>query len=912
MSAGLLRTSALRRLAVGVSVAVVASLSGMTGAQAAAPPPSYELTWPGGGSRQIAADGAGHVYAPFEDTVREFDETGDLIRTLPSPPPGQPDSGNSIGTMTVAVAGTGEIYALEGSGANRRVLRWTPEGAFDVVFNGVTSGWDVIGMAVGPQGEFYVLNVEDRNEVTKFDRDGQFLLRINGPAAVGPETEHNPSNFARMAVDRDGRLLVTDHSANIVRVYDTQGKEGKEVASIGKGTGGPRSLSAPQAITTDTARNVYVTEEVGRVQVFTAAGTYVTSWGSAGDRPGQFLGPVSITIGSNGRVLVADRVGVTRDSYGTPRVQVFSPHGHVTRQPASSVQSWGVPGIGVAQFRGPRVLAVATDGSFYVADGAGSRIQHFNAAMEFLGAWGNPGSVYGYFTDIGGIATAPDGSVLVTDTATGKIQQFTAAGVLVRSWGGLGTAPGTFRGAYGVAVASDGTVYVTDRGNARVQVFSATGTWLRSWGSAGTGHGQFAGPVGITVRGQGGADEVYVADQLNRRVQVFAPDGTFLRTLGAAGSGGPALRSPQRVAVEAEGNTYVVDVDANQVFSYAPDGSYLAPVGTPGSEAGQLLSPSDIAVDRTGAIVIADRGNDRVQRFSVPTARYYAPTLLHSTWTGGDAWPAPTDPAAFAAAGDVTFTADSGPVVRRANASSGEILSWGTAGTGPGQFGPGRKGIALAPDAHSVYVTDPANARVQQFGLDGTFLRTWGTRGTADGQFSNPAAITVDAAGNVYVVDAETSRVQTFTAQGVLLRAWGAKGRANGQLRTPMGVSVWRGNVFVADTGNDRVQVFSLIGRLLRSFGSGGVELGQLREPTGITVDTQGRVYVTEFAGSRVSVFSTGGGFLMAFRPYGFTAALPVGGVAVDAQGHITISVGPEAVPRTYNQLQQFDALVPR
>ncbi len=335
-------------------------------------------------------------------------------------------------------------------------------------------------------------------------------------------------------------------------------------------------------------------------------------------------------------------------------------------------------------------------------------------------------------------------------------------------------------------------------------------------------------------------------------------------------------------------------------------------MGAPGSGSGQLLSPSDIAVDRTGGIDIADRGNDRVQRFSVPTSHYYAPTLLHKTWTGGEAWPAPTDPASVAAADGVRFTADSGPVVTEVNAYGGPANSWGTAGTGPGQFGPGRKGIALAPDAQSVYVTDPANARVQQFGRDGSFIRAWGTRGTADGQFLNPASIAVDAAGNVYVADAETSRVQTFTAQGVLLRAWGAKGRANGQTRTPMGVSVWRGNVFVADTGNDRVEVFTLTGRLLRSFGSGGVELGQLREPTGITVDTQGRVYVTEYAGSRLSVFTAGGGFLVAFRPYGSSAALPVGGVAVDSQGHIEISVGPEAEPRTRNQLQQFDALVPR
>jgi DNA-binding beta-propeller fold protein YncE len=57
------------------------------------------------------------------------------------------------------------------------------------------------------------------------------------------------------------------------------------------------------------------------------------------------------------------------------------------------------------------------------------------------------------------------------------------------------------------------------------------------------------------------------------------------------------------------------------------------------------------------------------------------------------------------------------------------------------------------------------------------------------------------------------------------------------------------------------------------SFGPPGTGSGQIGYPTGVSVSPDGRVYVVDFEGNRVSVFSPGGNFLMAFgksvRPSG-------------------------------------------
>jgi hypothetical protein len=50
-----------------------------------------------------------------------------------------------------------------------------------------------------------------------------------------------------------------------------------------------------------------------------------------------------------------------------------------------------------------------------------------------------------------------------------------------------------------------------------------------------------------------------------------------------------------------------------------------------------------------------------------------------------------------------------------------------------------------------------------------TFQFTWGTFGTGPGQFNEPYRVAVDALGSVYVADQFNYRIQKFTADGSYL-----------------------------------------------------------------------------------------------------------------------------------------------
>ena len=138
------------------------------------------------------------------------------------------------------------------------------------------------------------------------------------------------------------------------------------------------------------------------------------------------------------------------------------------------------------------------------------------------------------------------------------------------------------------------------------------------------------------------------------------------------------------------------------------------------------------------------------------------------------------------------------------------VLSWGSQGSGDGQF---IRPQSVALDAlGNVYVTDYINHRVQKFDSSGNFLMKWGGWGDGDGHFIRPQDITVDASGNVYVADAYNHRVQKFDSSGNFLTKWGSRGSGDGEFDYPRGIAVdASGNIYVLEggyrgVGNNRIQ----------------------------------------------------------------------------------------------------------
>jgi sugar lactone lactonase YvrE len=287
------------------------------------------------------------------------------------------------------------------------------------------------------------------------------------------------------------------------------------------------------------------------------------------------------------------------------------------------------------------------------------------------------------------------------------------------------------------------------------------------------------------------------------------------------------------------------------VSSAAASITFLLKWGTTGSNNGQFITPRGIATDSAGNVYVVDQ-NARGQKFDSSGTFLFAFSGPGSSTPGKFIAPAG---AAVDSAGNIYVT-DSDPdrtndLVAKFNSSGAFVTSWGTRGTGNGQFF-GCGGVAV--DASSnVYVADPANHRIQKFTSTGTFITNWGSNGSGDGQFSGPQGVAVDSSGNVYVGDTGNNRIQKFNSSGTFITKWGSSGSGDGQFSGPIGVAVdSSGNVYVSDTGNGRIQKFSSTGTFLETFGSAGSGDGQFSGAQFLAVDASANIYVADTGNDRV------------------------------------------------------------
>lgn len=287
----------------------------------------------------------------------------------------------------------------------------------------------------------------------------------------------------------------------------------------------------------------------------------------------------------------------------------------------------GLPG-GLVTFTAPRGMALAPDGTFYVADSRANRIVHLDASGNQLQAWGTFADVAlgaapgGTFNEPWGVGVGPDGSVYVADTWNHRIQKFTADGQFLTMWGYFGQAetPDAFWGPRDIAVDADGLVYVTDTGNKRVAVFDSNGAYVNEFGGAGLEPGFFDEPVGLDIGTDG---KIYVADTWNRRVQVFEKDEAnfayrVVASWDVSAWYGSSLENKPFIAVDASGNVFITDPESFRVVEFNNAGEVLRVWGELGTAPAGFNLASGIMVDREGMIWVSDGINNNLQRFELP------------------------------------------------------------------------------------------------------------------------------------------------------------------------------------------------------------------------------------------------------------------------------------------------------
>lgn len=165
--------------------------------------------------------------------------------------------------------------------------------------------------------------------------------------------------------------------------------------------------------------------------------------------------------------------------------------------------------------------------------------------------------------------------------------------------------PEAYHGALAMKIDAQDRLMLVDPDWAKVVIWDTkAGNFLMALDKVRAQRKDFA-PTDAAADKQG---QVFVLDRPHQEVTVFSPTGDFVRRWIAANA--------SAIAVDPEGNVLVSDNLKMQVVRYSPEGKELKHMGGPGTARGRLNNPSRLAADAKGNIYVVDLGNKRIQVFS--------------------------------------------------------------------------------------------------------------------------------------------------------------------------------------------------------------------------------------------------------------------------------------------------------
>lgn len=208
---------------------------------------------------------------------------------------------------------------------------------------------------------------------------------------------------------------------------------------------------------------------------------------------------------------------------------------------------------------GPLGIAVGGDLPFVGNTGRRDVEVYDLRTQRYVGVLGaGPGE----FTMPNAIAVASDGTTYVADSREHVVKIYGRDRSRVGTLGGQGTEAGKFQ--FPVAVAVDSRrVVVGDQDNNRVQIFDRKGRWQGSLGSAPAMdaatladlRGHFTSVAGVALKG----DDIYVLDSAHGHVQVLDGAGNCKGFFGRMGDCRTCTRLALDVTFGSDGNLLISD-----------------------------------------------------------------------------------------------------------------------------------------------------------------------------------------------------------------------------------------------------------------------------------------------------------------------------------------------------------------
>lgn len=268
--------------------------------------------------------------------------------------------------------------------------------------------------------------------------------------------------------------------------------------------------------------------------------------------------------------------------------------------------------------------------------------------------------------------------------------------------------------------------------------------------------------------------------------------------------------------------------------------------GGHGTGDGQFDSPSGIALDAEGNVYVSDLNNERIQKFTANGAfvkKWSLPQGMH--------------PMGLTVHGNRLYVCDikNFSEVHSFDLEGNLQASWRVPDYN------NRQGAAAAVDVDTdgsgnIYVVDNINVDVVVFNNSGSVKGHFSTEATRDIPRHLGIAISGD---QLFLTDGEYNMVNVFDLSGNFLRNWGETGSVPGKFYVPTGIAVMNGNSLIVGDINlsptfARIQKFNFSGDYQ---GVIQPELGSFYARALAVNDKAGKIYICASSGDKILVVDT-------------------------------------------------------
>ncbi len=314
---------------------------------------------------------------------------------------------------------------------------------------------EVTGVAVNAKGHIFVLSRGNTTgpayaaaaaQLLEFGPGGNFIREI-GKNLYAWSFGHT------VRIDKEQNIWVADKGSDMVVKFDPQGHVlmvfGRKQEASDKETGPLEHPNPPlpaeegrfRQVTDmawDPAGNTYISDGYinSRVAKADKNGNWLKSWGSKGNKPGEFTTPHSIAADAQGNIYVADR--------GNRRIQVFDGDGNLLRvmtidvpyDPAARTALGAKPDVAKVEASGaqqtqlpgaPWALCITPGPNqvLYASDAYPGRVYKLTLDGKVLGMLGESGKQLKQFGWIHEIACPSENVLYVAELLNWRVQKLT-------------------------------------------------------------------------------------------------------------------------------------------------------------------------------------------------------------------------------------------------------------------------------------------------------------------------------------------------------------------------------------------------------------------------------------------------------------------------------------------------------